>query len=583
MTWRRLSLLFVLSVAVFLPTLRYGTIWDDDAHITAQRLQSGSGLLQIWLKLGATQQYYPVLHTAFWIEHRAWGGHPFGYHLVNVLLHALAACGVALAVDRLFDRRRWAAAWLAGAIFAVHPTSVETVAWISEQKNTLSVVFYLAAALCWWRRERGWSGYVAASALFLLALGCKTVTATLPAALLVLGWWQDGKISWNRNSRLLVPWLAAGAAAGGLTAWVERHLIGASGAAFSLTIGQRLLVMGRAPWFYLGKLLWPAHLVFFYPRWTLDPRIPWQWASVAATLAAVTACWQIRRRSRAPLAASLYFGGTLFPVLGFLNVYPFLFSFVADHFQYLARLGVIVAVSAAATAAGGRSRHRRLFGAAAALYLLALIGLTLRQEQNYRDGATLYRATLAENPRAWAADNNLGVELAREGRLDEAAAHYAEAIHLNDRWPDSYNNLGNVRLRQHRVGEAIDAFQAAVGLKPDYAVAYMNLGVALTMAGRSAEAVPVYGKALQIDPEQAHAHNDLGVAWNNLGRPDRAVAEFQRAVELDAHYPEAELNLADGLARLGRTTEAGRHYRRALQLAPGSRAAEEGLRRLPLP
>jgi hypothetical protein len=248
-------LLFCATLIAYWPSLNGGLIWDDDGHLTKLDLQSLHGLWRIWFELGATQQYYPLLHSLFWIEHRLWGDAVLGYHLVNVTLHAIAACLLVAVLKRLELK----GAWLAGFIFALHPVSVETAAWISEQKNTLSAVFYFASALVYLRfdqtRER--SKYLLASALFVLALLSKTVTATLPAALLVVFWWKRGTLSWKRDVFPVLPWLSFGAAAGLFTSWVERTFIGAQGADFALTLTERILLAGRALWFYAGKLICP--------------------------------------------------------------------------------------------------------------------------------------------------------------------------------------------------------------------------------------------------------------------------------------------------------------------------------------
>jgi hypothetical protein len=264
--WRPLAAaLAVLGAAMlaYLPALTGGLLWDDAAHITTPRLQSARGLWDIWFRLGATQQYYPVLHTAFWFEHRIWGGSVLGYHLANVALHAAAACLFALVLGRL--RPAWTGfpwpAWLAAAVFALHPVCVESVAWISEQKNTLSLVFYLLSALVYLQfdRDRRPGRYFLALGFFVLALLSKSVTATLPAALLLLLVLRRPSLGFRRDVAPLLPWLAIGAASGLFTAWVERNFIGARGEAFDLGLVERCLLAGRIVWFYLGKLLWPSH------------------------------------------------------------------------------------------------------------------------------------------------------------------------------------------------------------------------------------------------------------------------------------------------------------------------------------
>src|SRR5579871_3124511 len=239
------ALILIGAMATYSPALRGSLLWDDDAHLTKPVLRSVGGLRHIWFDLGATQQYYPLLHSAFWLEHRLWANHVLAYHLVNVTLHAACACLLVLIVQQL----RLPGAWLAGFIFALHPVCVEAVAWISEQKSTLSGLFYLGAALLYLQFDevetdgrRPLSRYLAASGLFLLALLSKTVTAMLPAGLLIVIWWRRGRIGWRRDALPLVPWLVVGAGAGLFTAWVEKTQILAQGADFALNGLQRVLL-----------------------------------------------------------------------------------------------------------------------------------------------------------------------------------------------------------------------------------------------------------------------------------------------------------------------------------------------------
>ena len=285
---------------MYWPALGGSLLWDDTSHVTRPDLRSLHGLWRIWFDLGATQQYYPLLHTFFWLEHLLWGDATLGYHLVTVALHAASACLVVLIVRRLGLK----GAWLAGALFALHPIAVEAVAWISEQKSTLSAVFYLAAALVYldFDESRRPARYWTASALFVLALMSKTVTATLPAALLVILWWRRGRLEWRRDIAPLAPWLAVGASAGLFTAWVERTFIGANGADFLLTPLQRILLAGRVICFYAAKIVLPIQLTFLYPRWHPDPGEWWQYLFPATVLAVATGSggWRAGTAARWP-------------------------------------------------------------------------------------------------------------------------------------------------------------------------------------------------------------------------------------------------------------------------------------------
>ena len=333
------GLLFCAALAAYWPALNGEFLWDDNAHVTKPELQSLHGLFRIWFEVGATQQYYPVLHSAFWVEHRLWGDSVLGYHLTNLCLHVLAACLLMWMVRRM----ALPGAWLAAFLFALHPVCVEAVAWIAEQKSTLSAVFYLAAASTYlnFDRTRRKAAYFQALGLFVLALLSKTVTATLPAALLLIFWWQRRRIEWRRDVQPLAPFFLLGAGLGLFTAWVERNVIAAEGPEFALSFLQRVLLAGRVIFFYFGKLIWPANLTFTYPRWTVDPSQWQQYVFPVGILAMAAALIWLARRQRGPLAAFLYFCGTLFPALGFFNVFPFLYSYVADHFQYLASLGIL--------------------------------------------------------------------------------------------------------------------------------------------------------------------------------------------------------------------------------------------------
>jgi tetratricopeptide (TPR) repeat protein len=538
--------------------------------VTRPDLQSLHGLWRIWTAPGATQQYYPLLHSAFWLEHRIWGESVLGYHLLNVALHALAAC----LVVRIARRLALLGALLAGLLFALHPIATEAVAWISEQKSTLSAVFFLASALAYLKfdESRRRTHYLAALAWFLAALLTKTVTAALPGALLVVLWWKRGKIEWNRDVRPLLPWFALGASAGLFTAWVESTLIGAHGAEFALTPVQRLLLAGRALWFYAGKVLWPAGLTFFYPRWRIDASEPWQYLFPATWIAAALILWRLARRHRGPLASFLLFSGILFPALGFFNIYPFRYSFVADHFAYLASLAIVVPFSSALS---DRSRDRQ--GAVAerllpGFLLAAFLGvLTWQQASFYRNEETLYRATLDRNPGAWLAHNNLANLLLSSGRRSEAMNHLEAALRLNPDFAEAHLSMGNALLdTPGRLDDAIAHYETAAHLAPGSERTHTNLGNALLRAGRTAEAIAQLQQALQIHPANAEAHNDLGNAFAQLpGRLPDAIAQYRLALAANPDFAEAHSNLGRALARVpGGLPEAIAEFQAAIRLRP---------------
>jgi tetratricopeptide (TPR) repeat protein len=599
--WAMAAVVCGLVLACYWPVLHGGLVWDDAAHVTRPELRSWAGLGRIWSDLHATQQYYPVLHSAFWIEHRLWGDATVGYHLLNLALHALACCLLALALQRLWvlspDRAPAGpqrvppagAAWLAALLFAVHPVCVESVAWISEQKNTLSLVFYLLAALVYLdfhvTRKRG--RYALALACFILALATKSVTATLPAALLVVLWWRKGTLSWRRDVLPLLPWFLVALAAGLFTVWIERTIIGAEGAAYDLSPGQRLLLAGRVVWFYLGKLAWPADLMFIYPHWDLAAQAARGYAGLAGVFAVTLSLWRLRPRSRGALAGWLFFVGSLFPALGFFNVYPFIFSYVADHFQYLAAAGALATAATGLTLLLERtSRSLRAAGwTACGVVVLLLAVLSRRQSRMYVNGEILYRTTIAQNPTCWLALNNLANELRKSPvHKSEAIACYEAALRIRPEYPEAHNNLG-VELAKipGREPEAITHYERALQLRPDYAEAHSNLAIEFAkQPDRMPEALTQFKEALRLKPNYPEVHYNFANVLAQLpGHVPDAVAEYRAALRLNPEYVEAHYNLANTLAPLpGRESQAEAHYEEALRLRPGYADAHVALANL---
>jgi tetratricopeptide (TPR) repeat protein len=566
--WLKGLLLLTAVIFVYQPVWHGKPIWDDTAHLTPPGLRSSQGLARIWIEPGATQQYYPLVHSIFWVEYKLWGDTTLGYHLINILLHAFSAL-------LLWKILRWLqvpGAYLAAAMFALHPVCVESVAWISEIKNTLSGAFYLGAALVYLRfdRTRNWRFYFVTLGLFLLGLMSKTVIATLPAALLVVFWWQRGKLSWKQDVLPLIPFFVAGIGAGLFTAWVEWKFVGASGSGYDFSIIERLLIAGRAIWFYLGKLVWPVDLAFIYPRWHVSQTVWWQYLFPITALLVSVMLWLLSRRNRAPLAAWLFFVGTLFPALGFFNVYPFCYSFVADHFQYLAGIGPIT-LAAAGIAILFRSlmNKRQFLEPIICGTLLLVLGLSSwRQSGMYTDIETLWRKTIARNPDCWLANNNLGGYLYNEGRVKEAMEHYQKAIQIDPNYAEAQNNLGAALAAKGRFDEAIENYRKAIQISPNFAYALNNLGMALAARGQFDDAIVNYRKAIQISPNFADALDNLGAALTVKGRFDEALGYYRRALAIDPNLAGAQNNLGILLAKQGQITEAIEYYQKAIELDP---------------
>ncbi|HVM59938.1 MAG TPA: tetratricopeptide repeat protein [Verrucomicrobiae bacterium] len=605
----------LVTFLAYQPVWRAGFIWDDDVYITNNALlRAVNGLWGIWARPGATIQYYPLVFTSFWAEYHLWKLQPLGYHLVNVFLHALNA----VLLWRVLRRLEIPGSWWAAAIFALHPVEVESVAWITERKNVLSGCFYFLAVLAYLRfrplmdREttRGWDWryYPLVLVSFACAMLSKTATCSLPVALLLLVWWKTGRVE-RRDVLASAPMFVLGAVLGYVTIRVEKG-VGAGGAEWALSFVQRGLVTGRALWFYAAKVFWPARLTFNYPRWEIDAGVWWEYAFPLAALTVLIALWRLRSRiGRGPLVAVLYFLVTLGPLLGFFDVYYFRYSFVADHFQYLACIGLITLAVATVSAVVRQSAGRYAVG----LIVVAVLGmLSWRHGEAFHDEETLWGDTLTKNPRSWMAHTNLGylfirlgrlpdaireneealrlnpgspeahydlgVALAKAGRLPEAEAHWEQALRLRPNYAQAHNNLGGALLRQPgRLDEAIGHVKEALRLQPGNAEARDNLGVAFVRLGRVAEAKAQWEQALQLKPDDAEAHANLGNALKDEGRFEEAVAHYEQALRIEPDLAAAHYNLGLSLARLGRLQEAIGQYEQALRLKPDDPKAHRSL------
>ncbi|MBN2573894.1 MAG: tetratricopeptide repeat protein [Deltaproteobacteria bacterium] len=603
--WAFALLLVAATFLAYQPAWNGQPVWDDAAHMTKPTLRSVAGLASIWTQLGATQQYYPLVHTVFWLEYRLWGESTVGYHLLNILLHSTSA----LLLVAVLGRLRIRGAWLAAGIFALHPVMVESVAWITELKNTLSGVLYIAAALAYlsFDDNRETRHYATALLLFALGLLAKSAIATLPAALLVVFWWKRGTVSLRRDVMPLTPFFVIGAISGLFTAWVERAFIGAAGGGFDLTFAERCLVAGRAVWFYIYKLVWPANLIFIYPRWSMDSIDVRQYLFPAALVLFAGPFWVLRHRSRTPLAVLLLFVITLFPALGFFNVYPFAYSYVADHFQYLATIAPITVAAACLAKATDQLKGtslRWLRPAVPGTLLLVLSMLSWKQSHMYSDAETLYRTTMSRNASCWMAYTHLGLLLMETGRHDEAmdhllkalvhhpqkadahanlgllfmdmgraeeaATHLRRALEINPRQADAHNNIGALLARNGRPEEGMAHLLQALELHPDHAEVHYNVADLLASTGRIEEAMVHYRIALELHPEYADAYNNLGLLLAKRNRHDEAMGHFRKALQLDAEHANAHNNLGVMLAGVGEIDAAILHYRRALKTNPGA-------------
>ncbi len=582
-SWLFGLLLVAATLAAYLPAWNGKPIWDDDAWTTGiiGLLRDFPGLCTIWCQPTALQQYYPLTGTTFWLDYHFWGFWPLPYHMENILLHALGV----LLFWRLLRRLEMPGAWLAAGIFALHPVMVESVAWITERKNVLSLVLYLGALLAYgrfvlyWKGEddspvsntpgRCWSAYGLAFVLFLGALLAKATAFSLPAVILLVCWWKRGRIRWRADALPVLPFFALAIGFCLVTAWLEKNHVGAKGGDWAMTFPDRCLIAGRAPWFYVGKLLWPANLCFVYPRWRPDPTSLAQWIYPVTAVGAVVGLWLARRRlGRGPAAAAFFFAGTLFPVLGFMNAYGMRYSFVWDHWVYLSSLGLIALVAALVARAAERLRRPAALHGFAVIVLPVLAILTWQQCGMYADLETLWRTTITKNPDAFMAYNNLGHILLQKNQVNEAILCFQKTLEINPGFFEAHNNLGNALMRSGQLDEALDHFKKAVEIAPDSAVSHYNLGNTLLQKGQLDEAIIQFRKALGIRADYPEAHNNLGVALMRSGRLAEALEHYQNALAINPNYAEAHFNLGCILDQQSRLDEAIAHYQKAVEIKP---------------
>lgn len=582
--------LVAITANAYAPVFQCGYIWDDDSYVTKNPLlPSAGGLSRIWFELGATPQYYPLVFTSFWTEYHLFGLNPAVSHAVNVALH----CASVLLVWRVLLMLGLPApvAWIAALVFGVHPVHVESVAWITERKNVLSGACYLASLLAYLQfdclsrqipaapayRFR-WLFYALAVLLFVAALLSKTVTASLPVVILLLLWYRHGRVS-ARDVWLMMPFVLLGIAFSLLTVWLERHHVGAVGQDWNLSPVGRVLLAGRAAWFYAGKLIWPTPLVFIYPRWDIDTHAVWQYLYPLAVGGVLVLLWRLQRNiGRGPLTAVLCFLVSLVPALGFVNVYPMRYSYVADHFQYLASLGIIALVVGVAWSMYLRLGSFRPLGVLMCVVgLLALASLTWRQIEDYADIETLWTKTLSKNPDAWIAAHNLGVMHMDRNQRPQAESYFREVVRVRPQDARANTNLGLLQLAKRDLPGAIAHFETAIQGDPDYSGARLNLCQIQIAQGQLPQAAENYLHALGIDPHVAVAQQGMALSLVRAADPQTAGRFVDAALHIKPDWSGLVSELAWKLATSAKPewrdpAQAQSRAQRAVEMTDGKDA-----------
>ena len=576
-----MAVIVVATVIAYVPAMRGGFVWNDNTYVYKNRLLGDPS----WVNLGKiwaiqkvtrpdgakyyspnTEQYYPLVFSSFWIESQFWGNsNPTGFHIVNVLLHIANALLVWLICRRLGIG--WG--WLIAAIFALHPVAVESVAWITERKNVLSGVFYLLAMLSYlsFERDRRWGFYAISLICFILGLLSKTVVCTLPVVLLLIVWVRHKKFVWAELARL-APFFVIGAGFGLFTAYLEKHSVGAVGGEWQIAFWQRFIIAGKAVFFYMSKLLWPTNLAFIYPRWLPEEfwviGLAWPMAVVGVGVI----LWYFRKAiGRSAWTAWVAFVVTLGPALGFIDVYPFRYSFVADHFGYLASIFAIAGVVGLIRRGYKRIRPEpmnRAIVIAPAVILFVLGGITYLQAGNYKDAKTLWLETTRKNPQAWMAWNNLGAIYIGEQDFAAAAECFEKLLKLRPDYARAQANYGQVLAIQGEFDAAIKHFNKAIELQSDYVWAHLNLANVYAQLRQYEQAIVTYQETIRLAEKSAlrldqrnrrvESLSKLAGVYAEIGKYGAAVTHAQQALELARRYGFKEL--ADKIAiRLQRYRE----------------------------
>lgn len=569
--WPTDLVIFVVTFIVYGPALFAGWLnFDDVIYVLQNSLITGpGGLYRIWLTM-ESNDYSPMTYSLFWLQWRLWGSNPFGYHLVNILLHAVNAC----LLCRVLRKIHIPAAAFAALIFAVHPVNVSSVAWIMELKNCLAMFFYAGTLLLYFKFEQNRRPAIYALSLlaFLLALLSKSAVVMLPVVLLLCSWWMRGRID-KRDAIRTVPFFALSLLFGLITIKFQYADIMSDAGLRDLSFLDRLAASGWVVWFYVGKVLVPIQLSMIYALRDIPAAWFVAFAPIVLLAAAMATCWFKRGSWGRPIGfALLYFVVTLFPILGFFDVTFFRFSIVSDHWLYFPIIGLIaLAVSAGARLLANAGSAAP--SAAGGIVVLVLSLMSWNRTHVFGSAEALWRDTLAKNPSAWLADNNLGNALAAKGEMPAAIQYYEEAIRLNPKYVSAHYNLGTTFYKVGRYADAIRSFETAIHLDPDYRDAYNNAGAACYQSGQYRRAVEFWQAALHRAPDWPEVLFNLAGIYathpdETLRNGTEAVRLAERLYKLSGDTKTAiPERLAAAYAEAGRFDDAVRVAHHALTLA----------------
>ena len=586
LTWQswlpKVALISGLTWWIYWPALRGDWMLDDDAYFTHNALLNGwSGLYQFWFRPGSWIEYYPVEETAIWMEWQVFGNHTLGYHLINVSLHIVGA----LLVWRLFSKFNLRLAWLGGLIFAIHPIQVESVANLSELKNTLSLPPFLLAMCAWIEFEEHGrkKDYEWALFFFLAAMLCKISMAAFPVIILIYAWWRRGRVQ-RSDLAASAPFFVVSLVLGVVTIWSGTQFAGVhQGHSNVIELGgffDRLAGSGLNLSFYFSQCFLPVILTPFHPKWTVDPHqlvqlLPWP------IVGAVLCYFWTRRKTwgKHALLGTAFFGLNLVPFLGFNRVSYMSVMWVFDHMLYLPVIGLIGLVVAALQDVETKLpewARPNLRGLVFALCLV-MVWKGHSYARVFSSQEILWTDTLQRDPANWLAQHNFGCYLMGEGRFPEAMTHLTEAIRLNPNLDQAHLNLGLLFEKMGRIPEAEDQYRQALKLNPQSAKACLSLSALLKAQGNRAEAEALLRQGLKLAPDNTLLATDLAEMLLQSGRVPEAIDLYRHIVELDPDFAGAQYDLGTSLLHTGNPAEAADHLEAAVSLNPDLVAARENL------
>lgn len=513
--------------------------------------------------------YFPLKTTLLWLEYQLWGynydagGRPIPsappFHVMNILFHAFDGLLLWMVLRQL----KVPGAWLGALLFAVHPVHAESVAWIAERKNTLSLFFCLLSVSAWLKWEDGGkrSHYYWALGLFASSLLCKTHVVVFPAVLMLLTWWRTGRESRGDLWRSLVhtaPFFFVALVLSAVTVWFQNdRAIGGE----VIPIGDwpsRIAGAGVVVWGYFSKALLPLDLNTIYANssffwWPLKDPAPWMFLAGAAVLLTLGLLWAVKeiyptrnpRLDRTPFFVFAFFVGTLFPVLGFFTMSYMRLTLPADHFQYFSDIAVLAMVGAGLALWYEKADGAwRPVVAGVCVVLVALCcAYSWERAGVHQSEKTLWSACLEKNEASWQAHNHIGAVLYREQKIAEAAPHFARAVELKPENPEVHNNLGLVLWQFGRKEEAIAQYREAVRIKGEVVALRQNLASALMMDNRLDEALEQFQYMEQESPKDPVLHLNLGIVYARLSRWAESRQEFEKCLQLFPGHPGALQNL----------------------------------------